>query len=109
MAQVAEALRAHHVPPQRLVLEVTEHAVATDLDELIRAADRAARDRASGSRWTTSAPGTRRWGSCARLPVDILKIDHSLVAEHEPSAGAGRRAPRWSTSSCGWATGLGWR
>ena len=34
--QVAEALRAHHVPPQRLVLEVTEHAVATDLDELIR-------------------------------------------------------------------------
>ena len=34
--QVAEALRAHRVPPQRLVLEVTEHAVATDLDELIK-------------------------------------------------------------------------
>ena len=36
VVQVAEALRAHHVPPQRLVLEVTEHAVAPDLDELIR-------------------------------------------------------------------------
>ena len=26
-------------------------------------------------------------GQLRRLPVDILKIDHSLVAEHEPVAG----------------------
>ena len=43
VGQVAEVLRAHRVPPQRLVLEVTEHAVATDLAELIRRLDRAAR------------------------------------------------------------------
>ena len=47
VVQVAEALRAHRVPPQRLVLEVTEHAVATDLDELIR---RLAALRATGVR-----------------------------------------------------------
>ncbi|MEU5959841.1 EAL domain-containing protein [Micromonospora parva] len=83
VVQVAEALRAHHVPPQRLVLEVTEHAVATDLDELIR---RLTALRLTGVRIALDdfGAGYSSLGQLRRLPIDILKIDHSLVAEHEP-------------------------
>jgi diguanylate cyclase (GGDEF)-like protein len=84
--QVADALRAHRVPPQRLVLEVTEHAVATDLDELIK---RLRALRAIGVRIALDDFGTgySSLGQLRRLPIDILKIDHSLVAEAEPDLG----------------------
>ncbi|WP_433394011.1 putative bifunctional diguanylate cyclase/phosphodiesterase [Micromonospora sp. KLBMP9576] len=83
VVQVAEALRAHRVPPQRLVLEVTEHAVATDLDELIR---RLTALRRTGVRIALDdfGAGYSSLGQLRRLPIDILKIDHGLVAEHEP-------------------------
>ncbi|WP_373312406.1 putative bifunctional diguanylate cyclase/phosphodiesterase [Asanoa siamensis] len=81
--QVADALRAHRVPPQRLVLEVTEQAVAIDLDELIK---RLRALRAIGVRIALDDFGTgySSLGQLRRLPIDILKIDHSLVAESEP-------------------------
>nr|WP_203858720.1 EAL domain-containing protein [Plantactinospora mayteni] len=81
--QVTEALRAHRVPPQRLVLEVTEHAVATDLDELIR---RLRALRLTGVRIALDdfGAGYSSLGQLRRLPIDILKIDHSLVAGPEP-------------------------
>jgi predicted signal transduction protein with EAL and GGDEF domain len=71
------------VPPQRLVLEVTEHAVATDLDELIR---RLRALRLTGVRIALDdfGAGYSSLGQLRRLPIDILKIDHSLVAEPEP-------------------------
>ncbi|WP_027658889.1 putative bifunctional diguanylate cyclase/phosphodiesterase [Salinispora fenicalii] len=83
VGQVADALRVHRVPPQRLVLEVTEHAVATDLDELIR---RLTALRRIGVRVALDdfGAGYSSLGQLRRLPLDILKIDHSLVAEHEP-------------------------
>ncbi|WP_019871110.1 putative bifunctional diguanylate cyclase/phosphodiesterase [Salinispora oceanensis] len=83
VGQVAEALRVHRVPPQRLVLEVTEHAVATDLDELIR---RLTALRRTGVRIALDdfGAGYSSLGQLRRLPLDILKIDHSLVAGHEP-------------------------
>ena len=86
--QVAEALRAHRVPPQRLVLEVTEHAVATDLDELIK---RLRALRAIGVRIALDdfGAGYSSLGQLRRLPIDILKIDHSLVAETEPAGTPG--------------------
>ncbi|WP_091554685.1 putative bifunctional diguanylate cyclase/phosphodiesterase [Micromonospora pattaloongensis] len=91
--RVAEALRAHQVPPQRLVLEVTEHAVATDLDELIR---RLRALRATGVRIALDdfGAGYSSLGQLRNLPIDILKIDHSLVAEQEPATAPapGRRA-----------------
>ena len=52
VTQVLDTIRTHHVPPGRLVLEVTEHTVAEDMDELVgklsdaprgRCADRARR------------------------------------------------------------------
>ncbi|MFC0530101.1 putative bifunctional diguanylate cyclase/phosphodiesterase [Phytohabitans kaempferiae] len=76
--QVKDALRAHHVPAQRLVLEVTEHAVSTDVEELIRRL----RDlRETGVRIALDdfGAGYSSLGQLRRLPVDILKIDHSLV------------------------------
>jgi diguanylate cyclase len=89
VVQVAEALRAHRVPPQRLVLEVTEHAVATDLDELVR---RLCALRATGVRIALDdfGAGYSSLGQLRRLPIDILKIDQSLVAEPEPAFPAGR-------------------
>ncbi|MEV0714761.1 bifunctional diguanylate cyclase/phosphodiesterase [Asanoa sp. NPDC050611] len=86
--QVADALRAHRVPPQRLVLEVTEQAVAIDLDELIK---RLRALRAIGVRIALDDFGTgySSLGQLRRLPIDILKIDHSLVAESEPGVDHG--------------------
>ncbi|MER7456246.1 EAL domain-containing protein [Micromonospora sp. NPDC126480] len=95
VVQVAEALRAHHVPPQRLVLEVTEHAVATDLDELIR---RLTALRRTGVRIALDdfGAGYSSLGQLRRLPIDILKIDHSLVAEHEPVRPVGTDGPAFA-------------
>jgi diguanylate cyclase (GGDEF)-like protein len=87
-ALVADVLRAHRVPPQRLVLEVTEHAVATDMDELIR---RLGQLRATGVRIALDdfGAGYSSLGQLRSLPVDILKIDRSLVAEPESRTGGG--------------------
>ncbi|MGW1057499.1 putative bifunctional diguanylate cyclase/phosphodiesterase [Micromonospora rubida] len=95
VVQVAEALRAHHVPPQRLVLEVTEHAVATDLDELVR---RLTALRRTGVRIALDdfGAGYSSLGQLRRLPIDILKIDHSLVAEHEPVRPVGTDGPAFA-------------
>ncbi|TDC36517.1 bifunctional diguanylate cyclase/phosphodiesterase [Micromonospora sp. 15K316] len=92
---VADALRRHGVPPQRLVLEVTEHAVATDLDELIR---RLAALRRTGVRIALDdfGAGYSSLGQLRRLPIDILKIDHGLVAEHEPVRPEGKDGPAFA-------------
>ena len=82
--RVAEALRRHRVPPQRLVLEVTEHAVATDLNELIRRL-RALRDTGVRIALDDFGAGYSSLGQLRNLPIDILKIDHSLVTVGEPS------------------------
>ncbi|HEY0001815.1 MAG TPA: bifunctional diguanylate cyclase/phosphodiesterase [Actinoplanes sp.] len=84
--QVADVLAEHGVPPQRLVLEVTEHAVATDMEELI---SRLATLRATGVRIALDdfGAGYSSLGQLRTLPVDILKIDHALVAEPESRTG----------------------
>jgi diguanylate cyclase (GGDEF)-like protein len=84
--QVADVLAMYGVPPQRLVLEVTEHAVATDMEELI---SRLAELRATGVRIALDdfGAGYSSLGQLRTLPVDILKIDHALVAEPESRTG----------------------
>src|SRR5947209_4972616 len=91
VGQVVEVLRAHRVPPDRLVLEVTEHAVALDLDEVV---DRLAELRATGVRIALDdfGAGYSSLGQLRRLPVDILKIDKILVGEPAPRP-AGSAAP----------------
>ena len=51
--------------PTRLVLEMTETAMFHDTQTTIARLDRAARPRCPGRASTTSAPATRRWGTCA--------------------------------------------
>jgi len=84
--QVADVLAEHGVPPQRLVLEVTEHAVATDMEELV---SRLAELRATGVRIALDdfGAGYSSLGQLRTLPIDILKIDHALVAEPESRTG----------------------
>ncbi|MFF5293516.1 putative bifunctional diguanylate cyclase/phosphodiesterase [Paractinoplanes globisporus] len=88
--QVADVLAEHGVPAQRLVLEVTEHAVATDMEELV---SRLAELRATGVRIALDdfGAGYSSLGQLRTLPVDILKIDHALVAE--PESRTGEAAP----------------
>ncbi|MFI1989443.1 putative bifunctional diguanylate cyclase/phosphodiesterase [Actinoplanes sp. NPDC020271] len=85
-AQVADILAELGVPPQRLVLEVTEHAVATDMEELVR---RLAELRETGVRIALDdfGAGYSSLTQLRTLPVDILKIDHALVAEPESRTG----------------------
>jgi diguanylate cyclase len=85
-AQVADVLSELNVPAQRLVLEVTEHAVATDLEELVR---RLGELRATGVRIALDdfGAGYSSLGQLRTLPVDILKIDQRLVAEPESRTG----------------------
>ncbi|MFD0596120.1 putative bifunctional diguanylate cyclase/phosphodiesterase [Catellatospora coxensis] len=86
---VKEVLRRHRVPPSRLVLEVTEHAVATDLDEFRRTL---AALRALGLRIALDdfGAGYSSLGQLRQMPVDILKIDRDLVidapSDHGPGA-----------------------
>jgi predicted signal transduction protein with EAL and GGDEF domain len=84
--QVADTLAEHGVPAQRLVLEVTEHAVATDMEELVA---RLTELRATGVRIALDdfGAGYSSLGQLRTLPVDILKIDHALVAEPESRTG----------------------
>ena len=84
--QVADVLAEYGVPPQRLVLEVTEHAVATDMEELI---SRLTELRTTGVRIALDdfGAGYSSLGQLRKLPVDILKIDHALVAEPESRTG----------------------
>ncbi|WP_306203783.1 putative bifunctional diguanylate cyclase/phosphodiesterase [Actinoplanes sp. RD1] len=84
--RVAAVLAKYGVPPQRIVLEVTEHAVATDLDELVR---RLTELRSTGVRIALDdfGAGYSSLGQLRNLPVDILKIDHALVAEPESRTG----------------------
>ncbi|WP_430791253.1 putative bifunctional diguanylate cyclase/phosphodiesterase [Actinoplanes sp. G11-F43] len=84
--RVADVLEEYGVPPQRLVLEVTEHAVATDMEELVR---RLAEVRATGVRIALDdfGAGYSSLTQLRTLPVDILKIDHALVAEPESRTG----------------------
>jgi diguanylate cyclase len=90
VARVKEVLRANRVPPARLVLEVTEHAVATDVSEFRRTLSSL---RSLGVRIALDdfGAGYSSLGQLRTMPVDILKIDHSLVAD--PVSDRGHAAP----------------
>lgn len=75
----AQALLQRGVPPGRLVVEVTEHDVAQDIDVL---AAQLGTLRGTGVRIALDdfGAGYSSLGQLHRLPVDILKIDRNLVA-----------------------------
>ena len=87
--QVVETLGSHHLPPERLVLELTEHSAAPDVESL---AVRLNALREAGLRIALDdfGAGYSSLGQLRSLPVDILKIDRSLVGE--PGIGGPPRA-----------------
>jgi len=82
--RVTDVLRVHKVPAERLVIEVTEHVVAHDVEQLV---ERLTTLRAGGVRVALDdfGSGYSSLGQLRSLPVDILKIDRSLVAPTEPA------------------------
>jgi predicted signal transduction protein with EAL and GGDEF domain len=78
-AGVAEVLAEHHVPPGRLVFEVTEQSVAADVAELA-ASLTALRDLGVRVALDDFGSGYSSLGQLRRLPVDVLKIDRDLVS-----------------------------
>jgi EAL domain-containing protein (putative c-di-GMP-specific phosphodiesterase class I) len=81
-ATVAEVLRMHKLAPERLVVEVTEHAVALNVERLV---GRLATLRETGVRVALDdfGSGYSSLGQLRTLPVDILKIDRALLAPPE--------------------------
>ncbi|WDZ88024.1 bifunctional diguanylate cyclase/phosphodiesterase [Micromonospora cathayae] len=77
-AEIGEALRRHQVPPRRLVLEITETVVMSELeviDEVLGAL------RAMGVQIAVDDFGTgfSSLTFLTRVPVDELKVDRSFV------------------------------
>jgi len=80
VADVLDPLRELGVPPRRLIIELTESALVDDLEE---AANRLRLIKVAGVRVALDDFGTG-YASLAHLralPIDILKIDRSFVAE----------------------------
>ena len=83
---VADLLEAYGIPPERLVLEVTESALAEDIERASATLELVAR---SGVRIAVDDFGTG-WSSLSQLdrfPVHVLKVDRSFVSR---LAGDGR-------------------
>jgi EAL domain-containing protein (putative c-di-GMP-specific phosphodiesterase class I) len=82
VSRVREVLRVHRVPPQRLVLEVTEHAIAVDVEEFKRVLEGL---RSLGVRIALDdfGAGYSSLGQLRNIPVDILKIDQGLVTDQD--------------------------
>jgi diguanylate cyclase (GGDEF)-like protein len=85
---VAEVLREHHVPPHRLVLEVTEQSVADDIEELARPLA-ALRELGVRVALDDFGSGYSSLGQLWKLPVDVIKIDRELVTEPARPGGGG--------------------
>jgi diguanylate cyclase (GGDEF)-like protein len=82
---LAQALLERGVPPSRMVVEVTEHDVAQDMDVLVAQLGAL---RGTGVRIALDdfGAGYSSLGQLHRLPVDILKIDRDLVAGSDDGA-----------------------
>lgn len=86
-AEIADLLRRHKVPPQRLVLEITETVEMADLDVID---DVLASLQALGVQLAVDDFGTgfSSFAFLARVPVDELKVDRSFVMRMAESAEA---------------------
>ena len=79
---VAEAIRSASIEPQRLILEVTESAVIDDMPGAIRILSRL-KALGVGMAIDDFGVGASSLARLRRLPVDVVKIDKSLV-DHVP-------------------------
>lgn len=77
---VAETVRRFNVPPQRIQLEITEDAYAGDFQEAIRVMTDLKK---AGVRLAMDdfGVGTSSFSALRQFPIDVLKIDRSLVTD----------------------------
>ncbi|MGA8117207.1 MAG: bifunctional diguanylate cyclase/phosphodiesterase [Actinocatenispora sp.] len=80
VAQVAAVLDAYEIPPNRLIVEVTEAIVVRDVQHAVT---RLAGLRSLGVRTALDdfGSGHASLTYLRRLPIDVLKVDRALVAE----------------------------
>jgi diguanylate cyclase (GGDEF)-like protein/PAS domain S-box-containing protein len=84
--EVAEALRLAGIPPQSLILEITESMFLQDTDAVVRTLEQL---RALGIRIAIDdfGSGYSSLNYLQRFPVDILKIDRSFVSGGDEGTG----------------------
>jgi diguanylate cyclase len=89
---VASAMRAHRVPPGRLMVEVDEHEAALEAADI---GERLGAIRAVGARVALDSVGggLSVLGRLHEVPVDALKISRTLIREVAPARIDGSRAP----------------
>ena len=82
--RVLAALATHGVPPEGLLIELTESALVDEFDAVVGELERL---RAVGVRVQIDDFGTgfSALGALGRLPIDLLKIDRSFIADLETS------------------------
>ena len=78
--EVADALAESGLPPSALILEVTETALANDLEQLVRALGRVA-EQGVGVSIDDFGTGYASLTYLERLPVTEVKIDRSFVSK----------------------------
>jgi EAL domain-containing protein (putative c-di-GMP-specific phosphodiesterase class I) len=80
VTDVHQAIVAHGIDPTRLVLEITEQALARNVTDTLR---RVREVRALGVRFAIDDFGSRSatLGDPADIPVDILKIDRNYISQ----------------------------
>ncbi len=85
-AEVAEVLRQAGIPPQSLILEITESMFLQDTDAVVRTLEQL---RALGVRIAIDdfGSGYSSLNYLQRFPVDILKIDRSFVSGGDQRTG----------------------
>ncbi len=79
IAEVSDALAASALPPERLVVELTESALLRDPDSVV---ERMTELKRLGVRLAVDDFGTGNASlrNLARFPIDVLKVDRSFVA-----------------------------
>jgi diguanylate cyclase (GGDEF)-like protein len=87
VANVREALRRTGAKAEHLELEITEHALITDLNVAIGKL-KAVRDLGVSIALDDFGTGYSSMGYLRRLPLDVLKVDQSFVREIEADKNA---------------------
>ncbi len=83
---IAEVLNETGLEPQELQLEVTEDAFAMDVEEAVETM-RSIRDLGVKLAIDDFGSGTSSFVALHRFPVDVLKVDRSLINDIEESSG----------------------
>ncbi len=76
---IMDTLRNHHLPPEKLILEITEQAMVQDINNAITVLTRL-RDLGIKISIDDFGTGYSSLSQLKKLPVDELKIDRSFVA-----------------------------